>query len=454
MNSAPVGISNIHLHIPDSRLPLEKLISERVGWNPKLGRHLDRAIKTTGQKNIRFPRFWEDSATMAAQAAHGLIKDMPELRLQGLRYLAVGTESGLDHSKPLSAFVEGMLDRSGLEIPTSLASFQVQHACAAGTLAMLSVGGLLSLSPRDDESGIVVASDIARYKTETTAEITQGAGAAALLLEKNPKLIELDLTTQGYCSRDVDDFFRPLGSKIAQVQGRYSMEVYKENLEAAFEDHAQRRGMEPSALLTSTDFFVLHAPFRNMPVLAMKHLLEKHLGMVNGQTEGFLESRGFFSALDPIAEFGNTYTASLYVALAYLLADRYHALGEQIVGKSILLASYGSGNTLIVLSGRIAAGAPSVIRRWDLPKLITGGVVAGMEEYRTWVGGPLEGNVYANRLRETGVPANRFYLGGIREDGYREYQFSAAEGVVGEERREERTAESERIARPEQAARS
>lgn len=424
MSREKIGISNMNLYIPRNNLELSKLISERVSWNPKLSRHLDRAVRVTGQKNIRFPSFWEDSSTMAAQAARGLVEKSRGLDLAGLRYLAVGTESGLDHSKSLSAYVGGMLKRSGLPLPTSFSSFQVQHACAAGTLALLSVGGLLSLSPAPNESGIVVASDIARYKTETTAEITQGAGAVALLVEKNPRLLELDFATQGYCSRDVDDFFRPIGSKIPQVKGRYSMEVYKENLEAAFADHAQRRGMEPAQLLSSTDFFVLHAPFRNMPLMGMKHLLAKHLGMVNGQTEGFLESRGFFSAIDPIAEIGNTYTASMYVSLAYLLADRYHAMGDDIVGKSILLASYGSGNTLIVLSARIAEKAPEVIRSWNLEAHLEDGTAAGMEEYRGWVDGQPEGNVYVNRLRESAIPEGAFYLGGVREDGYREYRFA------------------------------
>jgi len=421
-----IGISNISLHVPKPEMSLDKLVEQRVSWNPKLARHLERAIGTTGQKSIRFPQFWEDTSTLAAQAAYGLVKKSPQMNLPALRYIAVGTESGLDHSKPISAFVDGMLQKTDLAVPSSLSSFQIQHACAGVILALLSVGGLLSLSPREDESGIVIASDIARYKTETTAEVTQGAGAAALLVEKDPKLIELDFTTQGYCSRDVDDFFRPLGSKIAVVQGRYSMEVYGENLEAAFLDHAERRRMDPSALLTSTDFFALHAPFRHMPLLAMQRLLSKHLGLVNGQTEKFLESRGFFAALDPIAEIGNTYSASLYVSLAYLLADRFQALGDRIVGKSILLGSYGSGNTMVVISGRISEKAPEVLRSWNLKQHLESRAPASMEEYQKWVDGHYEGNVFVNHLRRAKIDDHTFYLAGIREDGYREYQFNAA----------------------------
>ena len=417
-----IGISDINLYIPQPKLELDLLIPERVNRNPRLARHLDRARKVTGQKSIRYPELWEDTSTMASAAAYGLLQRNRNA-VSSLRYLSVGTETGVDHSKPVSSYVEGMLQSAGLNIPNTLTNFQVQHACAGGTLALMSVGAMLSLSPEQD-SGLVICSDIARYRSESTAEVTQGAGAAALLVEKNPKLLELDLSTQGYCSQDVDDFFRPLGSKIAQVQGRYSMECYLENFDQAFVDHCRRRNMEPTQLLAGTDYFVLHAPFRNMPEQAMQSLLQKHLGLVNGQTEAFMEAHKLYSAIDPVAEIGNTYSASMYISLAFLLYERYQALGEDIVGKSFLLASYGSGNTMVVLSGRIAAGAPEVIRNWDLPALLDAGKSSTMKEYRRWSSGPYDGNVYNSLLRNSAIPAKSFYLSGIREDGYREYKFN------------------------------
>ena len=294
MGSKKIGISDINIYVPGPKLELEVLIEKRSEDNPRLGRHLDRALRVTGQKTIRFNDIWEDSATMAAQAGYGLLKDKDPVTLANLRHLVVGTESGLDHSKPLSAFVQGMLQHSGLEIPESLSSFQVQHACAGATLSLISVGGLLGMSNRCAESGMVIATDIAHYETQTTAEVTQGAGSVALLIETTPRLLEMDLSTIGLCSRDVDDFFRPLGSATAKVKGRYSMEQYWANLEAAFLDHAQRIGELPSEALEATDFFVLHTPFRNMPESAMNVLLRRHLNLEEDQIRDFLEKRGFY----------------------------------------------------------------------------------------------------------------------------------------------------------------
>jgi hydroxymethylglutaryl-CoA synthase len=425
MGNKKIGISDINIYIPPPKLELGVLIEKRSEDNPRLARHLDRALRVTGQKTIRFTDVWEDSATMAAQAAYGLLKGKDPVTLSNLRHLVVGTESGLDHSKPLSAFVQGMLQRSGLEIPESLSSFQVQHACAGATLSLLSVGGLLGMSNRSAESGLVIATDVAHYETETTAEVTQGAGSVALLVETAPRLLELDLSTIGMCSRDVDDFFRPLGSATAKVKGRYSMEQYWANLEEAFLDHAQRIGELPSEALEATDFFVLHTPFRNMPESAMNVLLHRHLNLDENQIREFLEKRGFYRGVDPLARVGNIYSGSMYFFLASLLNDRFKEMGDKIVGKRMLLASYGSGNTMIVYSAKVAEGAPEVIRGWDFDRIFRNARDADFAAYQRWTEGVHGRGDYENLLKDVAVPPESFYLSGIREDGYREYAFAA-----------------------------
>ena len=218
--SSTVGISDIGLYVPPPVIDLENLVQRRVRLNPRLDRHLERARRVTGQKSIRFPEIWEDSATMAASAIRLLVRQNPGIDLKSVRHLAVGTETGVDHSKPVSAYAHGMLQRAGIELPGTLSSFQVQHACPGGTMALLGVAAMLATGGRPADSGIVASSDVARYETESTAEITQGAGAVALHVQNAPRLLELDLATIGYCSADVDDFFRPLGSITARVNGK------------------------------------------------------------------------------------------------------------------------------------------------------------------------------------------------------------------------------------------
>jgi hydroxymethylglutaryl-CoA synthase len=415
------GINDIGIYIPSPRIAISSLVKRRVYENPNLQRHLDRACRTTGQRAIRFSEPWEDAATMAAQAASDMIRRNPEINPGTLRHLAVGTESGVDHSKPLSSYVLGMLQRAGVGAPSALSSFQAQHACAGGTMAMLSAGGLLAAAGKNGDTGLVISTDVAHYETGTTAEVTQGAGAAALHLGLEPRLLEIDLSSIGYHSVDVDDFFRPLGQPIAQVRGTYSMQCYWDGLEAAFRDHCGRIVERPEKALADIDLFALHTPFRNMPETALQRLFQSVLGMDAKNTMLHLEERGFQDGVDPIADIGNLYTGSLWTVLAHLLAGRYRAVGEEIVGKKVMLASYGSGNTMIVMSGRVTEGAPKTIARWNLDSIRENARDATFAEYDAWTEGMPEAFEYKRIMDRAEIPEDAFVLSGIREDGYREY---------------------------------
>jgi hydroxymethylglutaryl-CoA synthase len=422
MGKVSVGISDVGIYVPTPLMNLDTLSKRRATQDPSMERRLRRAIESTGQISIRFPERWEDNSTMAAQSAYEILRRNPEI-IGGLRYLATGTETSIDQSKPVAAYVQGMLQAAGLDVPETLMTFQVQHACAGGTAALLSIAGMLAMSPDRAESGLVISSDIARYDTPSTAEITQGAGAISLVVENNPKLMEFDLDTQGLCSRDVDDFFRPNGSVTAKVKGGYSIQCYNEALATAFQDHCTRRGEDPADVLKSTDMFILHVPFKMMALTAMQRLVSHHLGIHGDELHGFLDDRGFEESLGPNTRVGNLYTASTLLALAFLLRERYQKFGRDIVGKTFMFGSYGSGNTMIIVSGRICPGAPEVIESWDLDQVLNSARPADFELYEQWLSAPHSDQRLKELFTQEEVPAKSFYLNGIRDDGYRLYAF-------------------------------
>lgn len=424
MGSNSVGISDIALYIPSQRVELETIVDKRVADDPSLERRLRRALETTGQVAIRFPETYQDTATLAAQAARKLITGDPAFDPSTIRYLAVGTETSVDMSKPVAAYVEGMLQNSGVPVPTSLSTFQVQHACAGGTISLLSVGAMLQVSSRRSDTGVVICSDVARYDAPSTAEITQGAGAVALLVEHDPKLLELDLSTVGYSSQDVDDFFRPLGSVTAKVKGGYSIQCYHDALEAAFLDHCDRRGEDPVDVLRDIDMLVLHVPFMKMGILGAERLVTKILGVGQAEADAYLAERGFASSVHPTAEIGNIYTGSAYLALTFLLRDRYKHFGDDIVGKRVLMSSYGSGNTMSVFTGTVASSAPKIISSWHLEHSLNGQRVSSIQEYERWI--TTSSYTPAEAAEAQSVHPGLYYLEGIREDGYRQYGFKPA----------------------------
>jgi hydroxymethylglutaryl-CoA synthase len=143
-----------------------------------------------------------------------------------------------------------------------------------------------------------------------------------------------------------------------------------------------------------------------------------------------LAEKSFNAAVDPLARIGNLYSGSLTAALAFLLDDRYRALGGRIAGKKILLASYGSGSTMVVLQARIAPSAADVISRWQLEKVFSSARAATFEEYEAWAAGPVQPELHARLMENATVPPDTFVLSGIRNDGYREYEFSTAVGLT------------------------
>ena len=418
-----IGISDIAIFLPRPEIDIDAIVGERGRLDGELEKRMRRAIETTGQDRMRFPEAWEDTTTLAARSALTLLRQNPDFDPSRLRYLVAGTETGVDHSKALAAYVEGMLQRIGIAVPKTISTFQVQHACAGGALAAIGVAALLGLSNRKGESALVTCSDIARYESATTAEITQGAGAVSLLVESDPSLVELDLSDMGFASEDVDDFFRPLGSPIARVRGGYSVQCYNECLDLAFSDHCDRRGESPEAVLEATDYFVLHVPFRNMAFRAMSKLLVSCLRVSEEEAEAILAAKSLQAGIDPIARIGNTYTASIFMSLAFLLDSQFKLIGKRIVGKRILLASYGSGNTMAVLSARVADGAPAALSRWKTEELWSGARRASMAEYQGWIDRSAEGPWSASADAYPDMPRDSFYLAGIRKDGYREYGF-------------------------------
>ncbi|MFW5643970.1 MAG: hydroxymethylglutaryl-CoA synthase family protein [Alkalispirochaeta sp.] len=423
MKKKTVGISDMSLFVPTARVSLASILQRRAAEDPSFERRLRRAIESTEQVSLRFTRRWQDPVTMAAQASRILL--LRNDTAPSIRYFGVGTESSVDMSKPIAAYAHGALQRSGVPLPRELSTFQVQHACAGGTIAMMSIAGMLQAAGREGERGLVVCSDVARYDTPSTAEITQGAGAVAMLIEEDPQLLELDLTTVGLASNDVDDFFRPLPSITARVKGRYSVECYNEALDTAFLDHARRSGNDPNTVLHNTDLFVVHVPFYKMAVTGMTRLVEHYLGVSPSDAHEFLNTHHFYEGIEAARYIGNIYSGSAYMSLMFALWRRWKVEGAGIVGKRITLASYGSGNTMSVIGARVAAGAPEVLADWDLQNVLDSGADASVEAYREFVAKDTYTWDTGEVCDGQEVEAGEYFLRSIRDDGYREYDFLA-----------------------------
>src|SRR5262249_22522940 len=168
--------------------------------------------------------------------------------------LLVATETAVDHAKPVGIFLHELLG-----LPTNCRTVELKHACYAGTAGMmLGIEWLRSGAARGRKA-LVIATDIARYDLRSSAEFTQGAGAAALLISASPRLMALDPIT-GVYARNVYDFWRPLDRREALVDGKFSVDCYLDALDGALADY-RRAGGAPTDLTERCAAFLYRTPF-------------------------------------------------------------------------------------------------------------------------------------------------------------------------------------------------
>ena len=218
-----VGIEALAVALPRRTLHLEDLARAR-GVDPA------KYIAGLGVREMAVADPGEDTVALAATAARRLI-ETNEVDPASIGFLAVGTETGVDHCKPVASFVQGLVG-----LPRRMRVFDVQHACYGGTAALMAAAEWIASGVANGKSAIVICSDIARYGVNTAGEPTQGAGAVAMLVSARPELLEFDLGVNGTRSTHVLDFWRPLGRREAVVDGHYSIDCYLEALAGAYRD--------------------------------------------------------------------------------------------------------------------------------------------------------------------------------------------------------------------------
>src|SRR5699024_5093131 len=110
-----------------------------------------------------------------------------------------------------------------LNLNPNARTIELKQACYGATAALQLAKGHIALHP--ESKVLVLASDIARYGLNTAGEVTQGAGAIAMIISANPRIMELEKDST-FLTNDIMDFWRPTYSKVAYVDGKFSNEQY------------------------------------------------------------------------------------------------------------------------------------------------------------------------------------------------------------------------------------
>lgn len=317
-----IGIDLISFYTPQYFLDLKTLAAAR-GVDP------NKFYTGIGQEKMGLPPPDEDIVTMAASAALPILEKIDR---NDVELLILGTESAIDQSKAAAMFAHSLL-----ELPTRCRGFEVKEACYAATAALQMAIPWVARNPT--KKALVIGSDVARYDLRSPGEPTQGAGAVAMLVSTNPRVLAID-PESGYHAEDVMDFWRPNYRDEALVDGKYSMLVYMSAMLDAWKQYSALTGRK----LEDFAAFCYHLPFTKMAQKAHIKLV-KDSGRPAPSEAEVLKQIGTSLLYNKIT--GNTYAASLYEGLNSLLDNST----EDLSGKRIALFSYGSGCMAEFFSG-------------------------------------------------------------------------------------------------------
>jgi len=404
------GIDDIAIYIPQLYVEASDFARER-GLDPvKLERGLgigQMAIVDTNQ----------DPACLAANAC---LKIMQKNKLtpDQIGRLYVATESSFDESKAMNSYVIGMLEQVyGEETFGHCGGIECKFACVSGSYALYDNTNWIRAGESEDKHALVVVSDIAKYDMGSSGEVTQGAGAIAMLLNDKPRLLEFDPKVTSTSIKNEYDFYRPFGKETPIVHGQYSNLLYLIQVKNALSDYkrkAKKTGMiklnEDETILDHIDYLNMHLPYSNMGKKALAYLARhewrtlprwnKIIKEVEMEEPIPKDPRGTIESVLADAEFmakdhqftklftntseylelyesklassliaskmiGNLYTASLYLGFRSSLEFEYQK-GVDLKGKRIGFCSYGSGASAMIFSGVIQPEYEQVVKDMNL----------------------------------------------------------------------------------------
>ena len=419
------GIDNIGIYIPQLYLDASDFAKAR-GLDPE---KLERGL---GIKQMAIVDTNQDPACLAANACLNVMQKT-KLSPDEIGRLYVATESSLDESKAMNSDVIGMLEQVyGEGTFGHCGGIECKFACVSGSYALYDNTNWIRAGEAEGKYALVVVSDIAKYDLGSSGEVTQGAGAIAMLLNDNPRLLAFDPKVTSTSIKNEYDFYRPFGKETPIVHGQYSNLLYLIQVKNALIDYKRKvketgliKLKEGETILDHVDYLNMHLPYSNMGKKALAYLVRhewrdlprwkkiiEEIGMEEpipkdprGTIESVLEDAEFmandhqftklFTSTEMYAELyesklassliaskmiGNLYTASLYLGFRSSLEFEYQK-GVDLEGKRVGFCSYGSGASAMIFSGVIQPEYEQVVKDMNLEAELGPRTKLSLDEY-------------------------------------------------------------------------
>ncbi len=275
----------------------------------------------------------EDIISLAASAADQILSQEDKEKID---MVLLATESSVDQSKAGAVYIHSLLG-----IQPFARSLEFKEACYSATAALNYAK--LHIEKHPESRVLVLASDIAKYGIGTPGESTQGAGALALLVTKEPRILTFNDDNIAQ-TRDIMDFWRPNYSTTPFVNGMYSTKQYLDSLKTTWAEYQKRFDRH----LSDFAAFCFHIPFPKLALKGLNKIMDKSL--TAEKKAQLLEN--FDASISYSSQVGNIYTGSLYLGFLSLLENST----DLNAGDKIGFFSYGSGAVSEIFSGQLVEG--------------------------------------------------------------------------------------------------
>jgi hydroxymethylglutaryl-CoA synthase len=434
------GIDDLAFYAPKLYLDIRTLAEKRQIPYEKLSQGL-------GLHKMAVCDAHEDAATMAAEAIAELIeRNGLDPRQIGRIYL--GTESALDMAKPTGTYAVEMLaqrfaPRFGADCFRHCDVVDMTFACIAAVDALHNT--LDWVAADRSRIGIVVASDIAKYELQSTGEYTQGAGAVAMLVKHNPRLLAIR-PLFGIAMESVHDFYKPRRERFCETpvfDGQYSNLCYQNRMTEALADFRRRavaarmfREDQFLALSERWSRMIFHLPYAfHAKRMFVEEFVEERkrkgvwendvakFSFVEPLATQFSDSKsfgkaqaGFFKSVSESTLYkrfvkdkleraqrasqdtGNLYTASIFLALMSSLESDANE-NARLAGKRIGFVAYGSGSKAKVFEAVVQKGWETVAARFGVFEKLKNRRAIDYDQYELLHTGEQEGPVFKEEKR-------------------------------------------------------
>ncbi|HSD06082.1 hydroxymethylglutaryl-CoA synthase family protein [Flavobacterium sp.] len=381
------GIDAIAFDVAKIHLPIKTLAIARNIEPEKLEKGL-------GLLKMTLPDTHQDAVVFGANALTKLIIDN-QINLNEISRIYVGTESGIDSSKPIASYLIDLMEQKfGEDSLSECDVVDFTFACIGGVDALQNCIDFVKLNPT--KKAIVVTTDFAKYDLNSTGEYTQGAGALAMLITSNPKIIAFD-ENWATSTKGVFDFFKPYRSLSKQAitqnanndpwfdnleaeieihkdqpvfDGQYSNQCYMDRTRNAYFSFKKLKNTSDS-VYTTWKSIIMHLPysFQGRRMLSEIYTLDAKTPILTGNEDAseYQNKLKEISKSDEYKTFvaeklqpaeiassliGNLYTGSIFMGLLSTLAHFYDTKNE-ISGTKFGFLAYGSGSKSKVFEGTI-----------------------------------------------------------------------------------------------------